>query len=195
VCHNYGTLVVTNSTISGNFAQGGGGIFKNVGFARITNSTISGNSAQNGGGVFNSNFDLYLNRTLISGNTAPSGSEVYNYSGIYFTAHIEAANFNLFGHSGLTNAQAFRNFTRGVTDISATSNGNRPTALGAILNTTLANNGGPTQTHALVAGSPAIDSVNNGTCPPPTRDQRGVTRPRDGNGDGGVACDTGAFEL
>jgi hypothetical protein len=130
-----------------------------------------------------------LARTLISGNTAASGAEIYNQSNL-----VTAGNFNLFGHSGLTNAQAFENFTPGVTDITATSNGNRPTALTGILNTTLANNGGPTRTHALVAGSPAIDSVNNGTCPPPARDQRGVVRPQDGNNDGGVACDTGSFE-
>ncbi|HKH20293.1 MAG TPA: choice-of-anchor Q domain-containing protein, partial [Gammaproteobacteria bacterium] len=64
-----------------------------------------------------------------------------------------------------------------------------------ILNTTLANNGGPTLTHALPATSPAVDAVTNvNTCPPPAQDQRGVTRPQDGNGDGGVACDIGSYE-
>ncbi|HKF95157.1 MAG TPA: choice-of-anchor Q domain-containing protein [Gammaproteobacteria bacterium] len=63
-----------------------------------------------------------------------------------------------------------------------------------MLNTRLASNGGPTRTHALVAGSPAIDAINDGTCPPPARDQRGVKRPQDGNGDGGPACDSGSFE-
>jgi hypothetical protein len=98
----------------------------------------------------------------------------------------------VFGHQGLTNAQAFENFTPGPLDITATSNGNTPTALSAILNTTLANNGGPTRTHALVPGSPAIDTVTDGTCPPPATDQRGVPRFQDG--DGGVACDSGSFE-
>ena len=51
----------------------------------------------------------------------------------------------------------------------------------------LANNGGPTQTHALLTGSPAIDAVPSG-CPPPNTDQRGVTRPV------GPRCDAGAFE-
>jgi hypothetical protein len=46
-------------------------------------------------------------------------------------------------------------------------------------------NGGPTQTHALEGGSPATDTVTDGTCPPPARDQRGVKRPQDGDGDGG----------
>jgi hypothetical protein len=67
--------------------------------------------------------------------------------------------------------------------------------LGAILNTTLANNGGSTRTHALVTGSPSIDAINDGTCPPPAKDQRGVMRPQDGNGDGGPVCDIGSYEF
>jgi hypothetical protein len=56
----------------------------------------------------------------------------------------------------------------------------------------LANNGGPTETHALQADSPAIDAIPTGDCAVAT-DQRGVFRPLDGNG-GGAACDIGAFE-
>jgi uncharacterized repeat protein (TIGR01451 family) len=52
----------------------------------------------------------------------------------------------------------------------------------------LADNGGPTQTHALVTGSPAVDAAGPG-CPPPNTDQRGVSRPQ------GAACDIGSFEL
>lgn len=51
----------------------------------------------------------------------------------------------------------------------------------------LASNGGPTQTHALNAGSPAIDAADNVGCP--STDQRGVARPQ------GPTCDIGAFEL
>jgi len=51
----------------------------------------------------------------------------------------------------------------------------------------LAANGGPTQTHALLAGSPAIDA-GSPDCPPPFFDQRGIVRPQ------GAACDIGAFE-
>jgi hypothetical protein len=86
-------------------------------------------------------------QTLISGNSASEASEVSGSS------RTTAANFNLFGHRGLTNAQAFEYFTPGPTDTTATSNGNDPTALANILSTTLANSGGPTRTHALVAGS------------------------------------------
>jgi hypothetical protein len=50
----------------------------------------------------------------------------------------------------------------------------------------LADNGGPTLTHALLAGSPAIDAGDNAVCP--VTDQRGVTRPQ------GTACDVGSYE-
>ncbi|HKF96412.1 MAG TPA: choice-of-anchor Q domain-containing protein, partial [Gammaproteobacteria bacterium] len=133
---------------------------------------------------------LTLTRTAISGNSAADGAEVNNAG----DSSVTAASFNLFSYRGLTNGQAFENFTPGPTDITATSNGNDPTTLANILNTTLANNGGPTRTHALVAGSPAIDMVTDGTCPPPLRDQRGVRRPQDGNHDGAAICDTGSFE-
>ena len=63
----------------------------------------------------------------------------------------------------------------------------------------LQNNGGPTLTHALSSYSAAIDAGNpatpSATLPAcPTKDQRNVTRPRDGNGDGVARCDIGAVE-
>jgi hypothetical protein len=129
-----------------------------------------------------------LNGALISGNFAAIGSEVARSSGT-----ITANSFNLFGHSGLTNTQAFLDFTPSGTDITATSDGTTPTALASILNAALGNNGGLTQTHALVTGSPAIDAVTT-SCPPPDKDQRGVPRPQDGNNDSVARCDIGAFE-
>jgi hypothetical protein len=213
---NYqGTVTLTNSTISGNTAKDGGGASNAVlglippdgavGFSKMVfvNSSVSGNTAASkGGGVYSSGLltgglrsDVVLNRTLISGNTAPNGAEVYQLSGGVVTAN----NFNLFGHSGLTTAQALGGsgvILFGASDITATADGTDPTALAAILNTSLANNGGPTRNHALPSISPAVDAVTNvSTCPPPAQDQRGVLRSLDGNSDGGAACDIGAFEL
>jgi Right handed beta helix region len=59
----------------------------------------------------------------------------------------------------------------------------------------LANNGGFTLTHALSPGSPAIDLVPEGPDCTTSKDQRGVVRPNDGNGDGKVGCDAGAYEF
>src|SRR5439155_6274327 len=56
----------------------------------------------------------------------------------------------------------------------------------------LQDNGGATQTHALLAGSPAIDAGDNNGCP--GTDQRGIARPVDANSDGVAICDIGAFE-
>jgi len=56
----------------------------------------------------------------------------------------------------------------------------------------LQDNGGPTWTHALLEGSPAIDAGDDALCP--TTDQRGAPRPLDGNGDGLAVCDIGSFE-
>src|SRR5439155_790888 len=58
----------------------------------------------------------------------------------------------------------------------------------------LQDNGGPTPTHALLPGSPAIDA-DGSDCPPPATDQRGFPRPVDGNDDGVATCDIGAYEL
>jgi hypothetical protein len=56
----------------------------------------------------------------------------------------------------------------------------------------LDDNGGPTWTHALMQGSPAIDSADPANCP--STDQRGAPRPFDGDGDGAAVCDRGSFE-
>jgi hypothetical protein len=193
---------LTNSTVSGNTADAdspydgayahGGGIY-NEGMVTLTNSTVSSNSTDassinaydayaHGGGIFNLGLDstVTLSNSLVSGNSADKGNEVYNeYSG-----DIYANNYNLFGHSGESNTDAFFGFTPVGTDVDAT--GYDGSALENIL-TPLADNGGPTWTHALPEGSPAIDlaECSDGL----TTDQRGYPRP---SGDG---CDAGSFEL
>ncbi len=188
----YSTLTLTNSTVSGNSAGASGGVC-NRGTLTLTNSTVSGNSAGygDGGGIRNvSSYgtgSLTLTHSLISGNAAPSGAEIAAIN-IFGPIIPPITDLSLFGHSGLSNTQAFVKFTPGVTDITATSDGTKPTALAAILNPTLANNGGPTATHNLVSGSPAIDAAPaDANCP--ATDQRGVSRPV------GLKCDLGAVEF
>ena len=89
---------------------------------------------------------------------------------------LNAGAHNLFGSSEENAGTAFYSFTPSSTDIDATLGGaggaatHIPTLLASILNATLANNGGPTQTLALVAGSPAIDAGTDTV----TTDQRGA---------------------
>jgi hypothetical protein len=195
---NWERLTVNNSTISGNSAGFNGGGIHNAEMVTVTNSTVSDNSAINsGGGIYNNNEErLTLVRSLISGNRAPAGAELGNSTGnppFSGPGIVNANNANLFGESSQTNAQALFNVTPGATDRTATSDGTHPTALAAILDPTLADNGGPstgsgaaTLTHALVAGSPALDAAGDSGL---DTDQRGVTRPQ------GAADDIGAFEL
>ena len=193
---------ITNTTISGNVAEYGGGVVVRVGELTLNNVTVSDNTAEYSGGGIIVFDDLILNRTIVSGNSAVSADEVYVYSGTYGSGTATANNFNLFGHNGVTNAAAFTNFTPGATDITATSNGTEPTALSAILDA-LADNGGPTtpatQTHALDPGSPAIDRAPNAACAAATPvdgvDQRDEARNVDGDGAASAnECDVGAYE-
>lgn len=202
--NNGSILTVTNSTIANNTANGPGGAISNVnnnGTASITYSTLSGNTASNGGGINNdTSAAITLVGNIISGNTSTSGGQEFSNNNATVTS-----NYNLFGRNSLTYAQAISGFTPGATDILATStlsNGSAnpfATALAGILNSTLASNGGPTQTLALVAASPAINRIPINNVNPPctpggtTKDQRGRDR---GNGinNGGVSCDIGAFE-
>ncbi|MGK7889319.1 MAG: Hint domain-containing protein [Leptolyngbyaceae cyanobacterium] len=139
---------------------------------------------------------MNLINSLISGNTATTGAEIYNYG------TVNANGNNLLGHSGLTESEAFGGFNPinfGTSDIVATSDKtssatHTPTALTDILNTTLADNGGPTQTHALVADSPAIDAGDNTKLGGITTDQRGENRVVDGDLNMVATVDIGAFE-
>jgi hypothetical protein len=182
---NQGAVDVINSTLSGNSTDDGGGLSNN-GDATVINTTIVSNTAGGGGGGIVNYSALTLMRSLVAGNSASYGREVYNFDS------ITSDGYNLFGHSGETSAQAFvGDFTPDATDLVATSDGGgTPTALAAILGP-LADNGGPsagsgqaTWTHALVAGSPAIDAAPDG----PATDQRGELR-------NDLRCDIGAFEL
>jgi hypothetical protein len=187
------TLTVLNSTIAGNSAFYGGGVV-NYGGGTLTvlNSTIAGNSAGGHGGGVRNFGTLTLARTLVSGNTAATGPEINNFLGPYVSGTIVADNHNLFGFDGNAGVAGF---SPGPTDIVPSAG----VLLSDILNPTLANNGGPTQTHALVPNSPAIDAggplCTDASGDPLTTDQRGQPRPVDGNGDEVAACDIGAFEF
>ncbi len=190
-----GVVKLINSTVSGNRGEIlGGGVFNSSNAESkvdIVNSTIHGNTADEaGGGIWsNTSGTLEISRSLISGNTAFGSADEVDL----VVAGLISASLNLVGHKELTIAEALFGFpTSGSENIIATSDGNRPTLLASILDTTLQNNGGLTATHNLVSGSPAIDSVGVG-CEP--QDQRGAPRPVDGDGVFGASCDAGAVEF
>ncbi len=199
---NYGIAVLVNTTISGNAASEGGGGFANLaeGEATLHNMTLSDNEAGLIGGGGYAALDestSSFHQTLLSGNRYTGGAigqEVYRA----VTATVSANSHNLFGHGGITTAQALAGVTPGGSDRTATSNGTHPTILDTILETVLAFNGGATQNHALVDDSPALDMAPNAACTgPPVGgvDQRGEPRNLDGDGNPGSSdCDSGAYE-
>jgi len=201
IVHTHGELTIKNSLIERNYRairNSAGPNAGNLPGMSIVNSTISGNglAIQNSG-------NLELTNNIISGNYgyAPFGPVISNDGTISSNNNILGDNSKCFSQCAdtyyyfSTNYKAW-NFTPSGTDIVATIDGNRPTALSDIVQTTkwgyrligyAADNGGPTKTVAIVAGSPALDAADSSKCPP--TDQRGVARPQ------GAGCDIGAFEL
>lgn len=172
------SLTILNSTISGNSAPSGGGIFNDdhvdeaEADVELTNSTVANNSATQGGGGIDLNAGgLTLINSLVARNRAPMGPDVRRGP----EGASILARFNLIGDgsgSGISN-----------------TNGNQVGTSGSPIDPRigpLADNGGPSRTHALLAGSPAIDAASQADCPP--RDQRGVMRPQ------GSGCDIGSYE-
>ena len=202
-----GIVTLNNVEISDNTTNGTGGGLSNDEQTTLTGVTISGNSAADGGGIYNSNQGnlLELTNVTVSGNTATA-----NGGGIYTAELVKLTNVTLTSNLGgggiyATGGQGdvqlknsiLANNTGGNSNIPITSLGyNIEDGNSAFTPTTgdqpntdpllspLQNNGGFTQTHALLAGSPAIDPV--GLSGAPLHDQRGYARD--------VTPDIGAFE-
>jgi hypothetical protein len=215
IANFFGTVAVSGTTVSGNLGpvngNGGGGIWNgSFNTMTLTNVTVSGNRSASGGGILNSG-NLYLNNVTIANNTAqwetdPSrgdGGGLYNggslvalrntiiagnFAASPFPAGADclasrAAPLTSQGHNLIQDASACT-----ITgDVTGNIVGQDP-KLGV-----LAQNGGTAPTHALAAGSPAIDAANpstpgSGGAACAVTDQRGVFRPL------GAACDIGSFE-
>ncbi len=184
-----GNLNIDGSTISGNTTDGpGGGILfgANPQSATISNSTISGNQSTsgNGGGISVYQGTVDIQHTTITGNTAPAGNGsgvAGNHNGATVVSNISVlssiiadntnsdvdnvgAGNNTFTSTGFNlvgSGNAAASFNQG-TDQTGVSAGLGP----------LANNGGPTQTHALLAGSLAIGAGDANSTE--ATDQRGA---------------------
>jgi len=204
---NYGTLTVSNSTLSSNTSNsGGGGIVNNSGTFSISNSTISGNTSSTGagGGINNNNGgNLNIANSTISGNTAGTGGGIFNDSVTMVinstisgnTAGTGGGIFNNFGgtlniaNSIIANSITGGDYAGGGTIGTIGTNSNILVEDGTLPGTSeitgdpnlgpLQNNGGPTFTMALGAGSAAIgagDATISNDRPINGKDQRGVTR-------------------
>lgn len=205
---NDGHISIANCTFSGNSAAYGGGIRSLLqrvpgvaAFLTITNSTFTGNHATNyGGGIYNVMSALIITNTTFISNSADSGGGgvfnswdyPFNIPPMTMTNTIIAN--NLVGGD----CRADYLITDGGHNISSDDSCGFSPANSSMPNTDpllgpLQDNGGLTWTHALLWGSPAIDAGDNAQCPP--TDQRGITRPFDGNWDGLAVCDIGSFEV
>lgn len=191
-------LTLRNSTVSGNRMEGtneGGGIRVGQGELEIINSTISGNSATRGGGILTAEPIAFRNVTII-GNTATTiggGLMVDDDDGITLSNVLLSNNTtgtgsptpsNCLVTSGGWMTSAGYNLSDDATCTAFDQSTDKPNTTAGI-SPTLADNGGPTRTHALLAGSAAINAGNPAICT--ATDQRGVARQ-------GV-CDIGAFEF
>jgi len=190
---NAGAVTLTNSTVSNNSSglDGGGLLVISPGStATVSNSTFSGNSADNGGGIFIAgSTSVTITQTTISSNTATlAGGGISNAGTTLIGATIVA---NSISGGDCSNFGSL--FSLGYNLVGDTTCNTNFVGPGDTTNTNpllgpLQNNGGNTETHAILnISSPAVDGVGP-TCPPPSTDQRGVARPV------GPGCDIGAYE-
>jgi hypothetical protein len=188
--HNSGDALLTldQSTVSGNTADSGGGIENMIGVSILWNSTVSSNTAAVGGGIENSGAGSV---TLVSSTIARNQATVEG-------AGIVNRNCSLSFSSSILRDHCLFNRSPGNLDagynvsLRTTCGLSDPTSQAGVglMLSNLANNGGPTQTHALRLGSPALDAGDSAVCMGlgvNGLDQRGVLR-MDG-------CDVGAFEF
>ena len=167
-----GPLTLTSSTVSGNSSAGYGGGIADEGTLSVTSATIANNRADTnddgtgtGGGIYFRFDNPLLRNTIVAGNyrraTSIIGDDIDRLSGYSLDG---SSSFNLIGTGG------DGGLTHGV---SGNQVGTSASPIDPLLGP-LQNNGGPTETHALLTGSPAIDKGDSFGL---ATDQRGFLRP------------------
>ena len=206
-----GLMTIRRSTISGNEAVTGGGdggaiqntVGRGPGVLTVESSTISGNTARLAGGIISGGSagnSVTIADTTITGNTSTNRLDLPNGGGLSILGGTATVRRSIVANNssiapatpncasdpqgtipGTIGSGGFN--LESSTDCGFSAAGDKQKAnplLGP-----LQNNGGQTDTRALLPGSPAFDAAG-ASCP--ATDQRGVTRPQ------GLACDIGAFE-
>ncbi len=213
---NLQSAVLDKCTISGNSAGTVGGGLRNDSEGSVattnmtlTNCTLSGNTAvNNGGGVYDSGpttTNLTLHNCTLTGNSASAGGGIYldTRGGVFAFDNsifkLGSAGQNIVASNSSSSSGGHNLSNDAAGDGTGTAPGGFLNGSGDIRNTDpllgpLQDNGGPTLTHALLPGSPAIDNGNSNL----TTDQRGAPRPFDdpnSHNGGGNNSDIGAFEF
>lgn len=190
VANKAGTMLkIQASTLTDNQAENGAGLF-NEGLATIVNSTLSGNRARegshsSGGGLLNRG-DLDLVQSTIANNQASeAGGGISNEGGLSLANTLLAGNMS--GDCDLPRAIASLGHNLDSDATCGLSAANDLSGMDPKIDT-LAPHGGPTKTHGLLLGSPAVDRGRDLLAEGVSTDQRGITRPQ------GRAFDIGAFE-
>lgn len=168
---NEGTMYITRSLIASNMAgaQGGGVINSAGAVARISNSTITGSSAATGGAIYNSGSLLLVNNTITHNSAATMASGIFSDpkgsvnvlntiigSDSSLPVTTLSGTFISLGNNIVTDARGSTGFVNGVNNDQVSDNNAIDPLLGA-----LADNGGQTDTRALLDGSPAINAGNS----------------------------------
>jgi predicted outer membrane repeat protein len=207
--YSEGTLQVNQSTVSNNTASEGGGIYILFGTLLVTNSTIILNNAvTNGGGIYNEkmsniyNTTIFFNQAAVDDASGGTGGGVYNNSNGLFNLRnsVIAGNYlsgfpiynDCTGNLGIYGNNRFSNTDDCTAAVGSTGSAAYLGSLNELGSPK--NNGGPTQTIAIIAPSDMIDGGDavqgciDQNAVPLKIDQRGFPR------SAGAHCDIGAFE-
>jgi len=190
------TTNIVRSTISGNVSNDVGGGFRSLGNVSIVNSTFSGNRSTgwHGGAIFHTDGAMEIASSTIANNVGPD----FAPSAIFIGSFNPAVPSLKLTNTIVTGNHWYACEQHAAGTVHLTSGGHNlvqdgscsPVSSDQIISDArigpLADNGGPTLTHALLPGSPAVDAGDDTVCP--ATDQRGIARPQ------GPHCDIGSYE-